>query len=96
MDPTLKSIISTVAAGTAASAATWAATVGIIPASSESTITNALVALVLYVIALAIAWWKSRAHTPTALIAAVNSGVNGVKVVASSSPGAQVNMPLNR
>ena len=94
MDPMLKSIITSIATGVATTAATWAATVGIIPASSESTIVNGLVALALYLIAMALVWYKSLAHTATAQIAAVNNADNGVKVVAATAQAATVSAPL--
>ncbi len=94
MDPMLKSIITTIATGLVTSAATWAATVGIIPASSESTIVNAGVALVLYVAAAALVWYKALDHTKEAQIAAVNNADNGVKVVANTAQAVTVTEPL--
>ena len=90
MDPQIKSILTTIAVGFATTLATWAAAVGIIPASSESTVINALVSLLLYVIDGLLAWYKARSQSKDALIQAVNAGNNKVKVVADSPENASI------
>jgi hypothetical protein len=90
MNPQAKSILTSVLMGLATSVATWAATVGIIPSSQESTIANALVAGLLYLIAGVLVWYKQRSHNQTNLIAAVNNADNGLKVVVNDAASAQI------
>ena len=94
MDPMLKSVLTTIATGLATSVATWAAAVGIIPTSAESTVVNSLVSLAFYLIAVALVWYKALDHTKTAQIAAVNNADNGVKVVAGTASAVTVTEPL--
>jgi len=94
MDPQLKSILTTVIGYAATGFATWASTVGIIPAADDGSFANILVSAALWSIAAAIAWYKTRAHTPSAQIAAVNNADNGAKVVAESIPGPRINAPI--
>ena len=72
MDPQLKSILTSVLVAVCGGGVTWAVKVGIVQQADESTITNTVVAGVIFAVGAAIAWWKSRQHTPEAQIAAVN------------------------
>ena len=94
MNPILKSILTTLGASAAASVATWAAGVGIIPQSDVSSIENALLAAGLYAIAGGLTYLKGLAHTQAAQIAAVNAAPNGVKVVAATAQAVQVEAPI--
>ena len=94
MDPQLKSFLTSAGIFVATSAASWAVTAGIVPSGQESTIINALVAFGGYVIAAVLAWLKTRSHTQTAMIAAVNAADNGVKVVDIHAAAPQVDSPL--
>ena len=96
MNPILQSILTTIGASAAASVATWAASVGIVPQSDVSTIENALVAAGLYGIAGVLAWLKAMEHTQKAQIDAVNEASNGVKVVAQTAQAVQVDGPIGQ
>jgi hypothetical protein len=91
MDPQLKSILTSIALAAATSIAGYAASKGLIPSADQSTVANDLVTAVFGVAAALLAWYKSRQHTPAALVNAVNSdAVPGVKAVAASSPSPAV------
>ena len=94
MDPQLKSILTTVAGYAATGVAAWAASKGLIPSADQSSFANDTLMLVGGAVAAALAWYKTRAHTPTAQIAAVNEADNGVKVVPSTAPAQAVDHPL--
>jgi hypothetical protein len=104
MDPQLKSALTTMGAVAAAGAATWAVGHGFIAAGDQAAISNALIALAGAALTVGIGVWKTRAHTPTAIAAQVNSAspaivsavvdavnsnaVPGVKVVAATPQNA--------
>ena len=94
MDPQVKSFLTSFGIFLATSVASWAVSVGIIPEGQQSTVANTIVAFGGYAMAAGLAWWKTRTHTQSALIAAVNAADNGVKVVAQSANASQVDVPL--
>ena len=94
MDPQTKSILTSIALAGATSIAGYAASKGLIPSGDQSVLANDLVTLVSGLVAAGLAWYKSRQHTQTALIAAVNNADNGVKVVSNASPGPAVDAPI--
>lgn len=94
MNPQLSSALTTLAGYICTGAATWAVSVGIIPDADKTSFANILACIVLWAIAGTIGWLKTRTHTPTAQIAAVNSADNGVKVVSSVSSAPMVAAPL--
>jgi hypothetical protein len=72
MDPQLKSILTSVALAIATAIASWAASHGLVPDQDQGTVANDLVTALFGAAAMGLAWYKSREHTPTAQIAAVN------------------------
>lgn len=94
MNPIVQSILTTVGASAAATIATWAVGVGIIPQSSSSSVENALLGLGLYAVAGALTWLKTLSHTQVAQIAAVNAANNGVKVVAATVAAPVAEAPI--
>jgi hypothetical protein len=94
MDPQLKSILTTVAGYAATGIAAWAASKGLIPSADQSSFANDIVMLAAGGVAAGVAWYKTRSHTPTAQIAAVNDADNGVKVVPATAVVAAVDHPL--
>jgi hypothetical protein len=94
MDPQIKSILTSILLMAATSAAGWATAHGVIPGGDQATIANDLVAAALWAITGGVAWLKTRAHTPSAQIAAVNDAPNGVKVVDERAPEPKVTAPL--
>ena len=94
MNPQLQSFLTSFGIFVATSLASWAVSVGIVPASDQSNFVNELVAGGGYVAAAALTWYKTRSHTPTAQIVAVNAANNGVKVVAAAASAPQVDAPL--
>lgn len=98
MNPQLKSIITSMALTASTSMAAWAASKGLIPSADQSAvasvIANDVVTFGFSALSAALIWYKTRSHTPTAQIAAVNAADNGVKVVPKSGPGVQIDAPL--
>ena len=94
MDPQLKSILTSLGMAAATSIAAWAASKGFVPSGDQSTFANDLVMIGSGGIAAGLAWYKTRSHTQTAAIKAVNEADNGVKVVASNAPAPMVTAPL--
>lgn len=94
MDPQLKSVLTSILMTVSGSAATWAVGVGIIPGSDQASLANIIVSVALYLITAALAWYKSRQVTQTAMIQAVNSADNGVKVVSEKTSAPTVSTPL--
>jgi hypothetical protein len=94
MDPQLKSVLTTVAGYVATGIAAWAASKGLIPSADQTSFANDIVMIAAGAAAAALAWYKSRSHTPTAQIAAVNEADNGVKVVPVTAMAASVDHPL--
>ena len=94
MDPQLKSILTTIAGYLATGVAAWAASKGLIPSADQSSFANDVVMIGAGAVAAGVAWYKTRAHTPTAQIAAVNTADNGVKVVPSTAMVQSVDHPL--
>ena len=91
MDPVLKSALTSLFVAVCGGALT---ALGITSAQSQSTIGEALIGAVVLGAGTLVGWWKTRMHTPTAQIAAVNSADNGVKVVADTAPSPMVTAPL--
>ena len=94
MDPQLKSILTTIAGYLATGVAAWAASKGLIPSVDQSSFANDVVMIGAGAVAAGVAWYKTRAHTPTAQIVAVNTADNGVKVVPSTAMVQSVDHPL--
>lgn len=94
MDPQLKSVLTTVAGYLATGIAAWAASHGLISSGDQASLVNAMVTIAGVVVAAGVAWYKTRAHTPTAQIQAVNTADNGVKVVPATVPAQSVDHPL--
>ena len=94
VDPQLKSYLTSagLAAGTAI--ATWASTRGYITPDQQGALATGLVTLGGAVVAFAVAEYKRRQVTPTAMIQSVNKTDNGVKVVAATAPAPTVNEPI--
>ena len=93
MDPQLKSLVTSVGMVLATSVASWAVSKGIIPSGDQSTLTNDIVLVVSTIITALLAWWKTHAVSPKAMINAINTADNGVKVVSESVPGPKVDAP---
>lgn len=94
MDPQIKSILTSVALAAASSVAAWAASKGLIPSADQSSFANDVVTLLFGGLAAFLAWYKTRSHTPTAQIAAVNQADNGVKVVPATAVTPSIDKPL--
>lgn len=94
MDPQLKSVLTTAAGYAAAGIAAWAASKGLIPSTDQGSFANDIVLVGAGAVAAAVAWYKTKSHTPTAQIAAVNAADNGVKVVPSTASAPAVDRPL--
>lgn len=94
MDPQNKSMLTTIIGYAAVALAAWASGHGLIDAGQQTALVNILVTVVGTVGAAGVAWWKQRNQSPKALIQAVNSADNGVKVVPVNSPGMVVNEPI--
>jgi hypothetical protein len=94
MDPQLKSILTTVAGYAATGIAAWAASKGLIPSADQSSFANDIVMIGAGAVAAGLAWYKTRSHTPTAQIAAVNTANNGVKVVPATAMTPAIDHPL--
>ena len=91
MDPSVKSILTSVLLGVAAGAAGWMAKQGFIPAGDQSVISADIVSAVFGAGALAVGWYKARINTQNAMIKTINGIDNGVKVVPETSPTPAVN-----
>jgi hypothetical protein len=94
MDPQIKSILTSVVMSIAMAATGWAVNQGVIPSADQSVIANDLVVAVGVVVTGLVGWYKARQQSQTALIKAVNTAPNGVKVVAAVSTSPQVNAPI--
>lgn len=98
MDPQIKSILTSIIAVAAGGAATWGVDRGLVPAMDKTQVSDAIGYAILTLLTGGLSvftvWLKSRTHTPTAQIAAVNEGDNGVKVVAATAPVNSVDKPL--
>lgn len=94
MDPQLKSILTSILLAIATSATTWGVAHGLVPAADQNVIANDIVTFIFGAVSALLAWYKTRQHTPTAQIAAVNDADNGVKVVPATSPAPTVKEPL--
>jgi hypothetical protein len=104
MDPELKSIVTTILGYACASAATWAAGIGIIPSSEQGSFANVLVTVILGAGAVAIGWYKKQQQTKAAMAAAlaatkpgqdamalaINVSNNGAKVVPDNASTAGI------
>jgi formate hydrogenlyase subunit 3/multisubunit Na+/H+ antiporter MnhD subunit len=91
MDPGVKSLLTTVIGYAATGLATWATGIGIIPSADRASFINIVVAVILWLIALGVAWYKKRSQSKDALINVVNATKNGVDVVKAGSGGIVVN-----
>ena len=98
MDPQFKSLLSSVILGFATAIASWGVSKGVIPDGSQgavaSVIANDVMTFGAFGVAAVLAWYKTRSHTPTAQIVAVNKADNGVKVVPAGADAAPVDQPL--
>ena len=94
MDPQLKSILTTIAGYAATGIAAWVASKGLIPSTDQASFANDITVLAAGVVAAVLAWYKTRSHTPTAQIKAVNEADNGVKVVPATAVVQAVDRPL--
>ena len=94
MDPQLKSILTSIGLSIAMAVAGWAVSQGIIPTADQSVLANQLVLIGSGLIAAAFGWYKTRMVTQKAMIKAVNTADNGVKVVDASAPAPAVSEPV--
>jgi len=94
MDPQLKSALTTIAMVLSSSIATWAVSQGIISANDQANVANAMTAAAGAIVTIGLAYWKTRDHSQEAIIKQINAADNGVKVVAQTAAGAQVEGPL--
>ena len=94
MDPQLKSILTSVAMSLSMAVAGWAVTKGIIPGGDQSVLANQMVLVGSGVVTFLIGWYKTRMVTQKAMIKAVNTADNGVKVVDASTPAPAVSEPV--
>lgn len=94
MDPQLKSMITSAELGAAGLVAGWAVHAGIVTAADQSALAAQLVAIGAGIVAIAVAWYKRRQMSQTAMIQHINAADNGVKVVSVADPGIPVSGPL--
>ena len=97
IDPQLKSVLTSLAMTGSTAVTTWGATHGLVPQADVASVSNALVTLGFAAVTAALAWWKARQVSPSAVIAQVNAQDNGVKVVAATPANVSapvVNVPL--
>ena len=93
MNPQVTSALTTLVVAALSSAGTWLVVKGVLTPDQANALAPELTAIVPVLGAIALGWWKSQQHTPTALVDAVNSAaVPGVKVVAQSSPSPAVDV----
>lgn len=86
MNPQLKSALTSALLVLFTSATTWASTKGLISNGDVATLANALVTVAGAIVTGAVGYYKARQVAPAALIQAVNSGDNGVRVVPAMVP----------
>jgi hypothetical protein len=84
MDPQLKSVLTSIGLAAATAITTWAASKSLIPASDQVGDANAIVTVAGMIVMGGLAYFKTRAVTPKAMIASINDTNNGVKVVADN------------
>ena len=94
MNPQVQSVLTTIIGYMATALATWASTVGAISGSDTASFANIVTSIALWGFAAGVAWYKQRAHSPTAQIAAVNDADNGAKVVAESADAPRITAPI--
>ena len=95
MNPAQSSILTSIGMVLSSAIATWAATHGIIHASDQLPITDAIATVLGAAATGALGWYKTRTVTPQAMIDAVNSPyVPGRKVVSEGGVSPKVNTPL--
>jgi hypothetical protein len=94
MDPQLKSISTTILGYAGMALATWGVAKGLVPDADKAALANIIATAVPVIIAAAVAEYKRRTASPTALIKQVNAGDNGVKVVAASTPAPTETAPI--
>jgi predicted phage tail protein len=94
MDPQLKSILTTIVGSVAAAVAASAATHGWINTSQTSAFTDILVTVAGALVTAGVGWYKARQNTQKAMIQNINAADNGVKVVSAEAPVQAVNVPL--
>ena len=99
LSPPVKSVITSMLLIGAAKASDWLVAAGFIPADQQAAFTGYLVTAGGVLLMALIVWWKARAQTKAAMIAAippndlikaVNDAPNGRKVVDASSPSPMV------
>ena len=91
MDPVLKSALTSMFVAVCGGILT---TIGITTTQGQATVADAVIGALTLGVGTLVGWWKTRTHTQEAVIAAVNSTNNGVKVVAEGSPSPMVTAPL--
>lgn len=94
MNPQLNSALTSVLLVVFTNLGTVLVARGYIGKADVATLAAAGVTLALYAGGTLIGWYKARQVAPAALIAAVNKGDNGVKVVAVSTDAPAVDKPL--
>ena len=94
MDPISKSTITSILMVLAGNLATLGVTNGVIPGADKDSAANVMVDLVLWIITVAIGWYKKQQHTPQAQIDAINLPNNGLKVVKENEAVPAVTKPL--
>lgn len=86
MEPQLKSAVTSVGLALVGIFTGYAASSGLIKPEDVPEVTSAVMTVAGVVVAAGIGYYKTRQHTPTALVNAVNSeAIPGVKVVRESS-----------
>lgn len=73
MNPVLKSTLTTILTVALGSSATWLVNKGIITADQTNSVVELGSGIVVGFGAVAVGWWKSRQHTPTAQVAAIEN-----------------------
>jgi hypothetical protein len=94
MDPKYNSILTSILMIISSSVAAWAAGHGIVGTADEKNVADVFVLIASGAISAGLAWYKTWALSQKAMITAVNTTDNGVKVVASTSVSPTVTAPL--
>lgn len=94
MDPQVKSILTTIVGSIAAAVAASAATHGWINTSQTSAFSDIIVTIVGAAVTAGIGWYKARQSSQATMIQAINKADNGVKVVAARESAPAVNGPI--
>ena len=84
MDPVIKSSITSMMLAAAAYGLGWASTHGLISAADINTDASAIVSVIFIIAGIAVAWFKTRQATPTALVQSLNKTDDGPKAMIKS------------